>query len=92
LMASKPYAASGAYIDRMSPYCRNCRYLPRETEGERACPFTVLYWDFLMRHKALLQENPRMRMQLRPLDNLPIARRQSIASKAHAIRQNGGQP
>lgn len=92
LMASKPYAASGAYIDRMSPYCRNCRYLPRETEGERACPFTVLYWDFLMRHEALLQENPRMRMQLRHLDNLPISRKQSIAIKAHAIRQNGGQP
>lgn len=92
LMASKPYAASGAYIDRMSPYCRNCRYSPREAEGDRACPFTVLYWDFLMRHEALLRENPRMRMQLRHLDGLPALRKQRIAIKAHAIRQNGGQP
>ncbi len=92
LMASKPYVASGAYIDRMSPFCRGCRYSPRESEGDGACPFTVLYWDFLIRHQERLRKNPRMAMPLRHLDAFGLARRQAIALKARAIRQTGGQP
>ncbi|MDM4771761.1 cryptochrome/photolyase family protein [Solimonas sp. SE-A11] len=92
LMASKPYVASGAYIDRMSPFCRGCRYSPRESEGDGACPFTVLYWDFLIRHQERLRKNPRMAMPLRHLDGFGLARRQAITLKARAIRQTGGQP
>ncbi|WVN42102.1 cryptochrome/photolyase family protein [beta proteobacterium MWH-UniP1] len=68
LMASKPYAATGKYIDRMSNYCKGCRYNPAESTGESACPFTRLYWDFLLRHRALLAKNPRMVMQIKNLD------------------------
>ena len=68
LMASKPYAATGKYIDRMSNYCKNCRYSPNKSTGERACPFTRMYWDFLLRHRELLAKNPRMVMQIRNLD------------------------
>jgi deoxyribodipyrimidine photolyase-related protein len=56
---SKPYAAGGAYVDRMSNYCAACRYRPRERSGPRACPFTVLYWRFLDRNLPELAANPR---------------------------------
>ena len=61
LFATKPYAASGNYIDKMSNYCRACRYDPKKSVGEDACPFTTLYWDFLARHEPRLSDNPRMR-------------------------------
>lgn len=59
-MASKPYAASGAYIHRMSDYCRTCRYSPKIRTGENACPFNYLYWYFLIRNSSRLKANPRM--------------------------------
>jgi deoxyribodipyrimidine photolyase-related protein len=52
LVASKPYASSGAYIDRMSDYCGSCRYKVKKRTGPDACPFNALYWDFLARHRA----------------------------------------
>ena len=57
-LASKPYAASGKYIDRMSNYCKGCAYTPKETLGPTACPFNALYWDFLERHPERLGKNP----------------------------------
>ncbi len=60
LLASKPYAASGAYINRMSDYCRGCRYDPAEKLGPGACPFNALYWNFLMENEVRLKGNPRM--------------------------------
>ena len=86
LMASKPYAASGQYIDRMSDYCRHCRYEPSQRTGEEACPFTTLYWDFLMRNRERLAENPRMGLQLRNLERLDRDDKGSIATKAGDIR------
>jgi deoxyribodipyrimidine photolyase-related protein len=86
LMASKPYAATGKYIDRMSNYCAGCRYKPKERTGEHACPFTVLYWDFLMRHEKLLGKNPRMALQVRNIDRLDRSTRRAIRSQAERLR------
>ena len=74
LMMTKPYAAGGAYISRMSRYCNSCVYDPKLRVGENACPFTTLYWDFLDRHQAKFANNHRMAQQywgLRKLSDLP---------------------
>jgi deoxyribodipyrimidine photolyase-related protein len=63
VIATKPYAASGAYIDRQSDYCRHCTYDVKLKVGPRACPFNSLYWDFLARHETKLAGNPRLRNQ-----------------------------
>lgn len=60
VLGSKPYAASGAYINKMSNYCKNCHYNVKEKLGEQACPFNYLYWDFLLRNQATLEKNPRL--------------------------------
>lgn len=86
LMASKPYAATGKYIERMSDYCRGCRFRPGERSGEDACPFTTLYWDFLARHESSLAANPRMALQVRNLRAIPPTEREAIASRAARIR------
>jgi deoxyribodipyrimidine photolyase-related protein len=88
LMASKPYIASGRYIERMSAgsLCAGCRFRPGERVGERACPFTTLYWDFMMRHEALLAANPRTAMQVRQLTRLDDDERARILRRAEDIR------
>jgi deoxyribodipyrimidine photolyase-related protein len=69
-MMTKPYAAGGAYISRMSNYCKGCAYNPKLRIGENACPFTTLYWDFLDRHKESFATNHRMSQQLFGLKRL----------------------
>ncbi len=86
LMASKPYVASGKYIQRMSNHCKGCQYDPALSTGATACPYTTLYWDFLMRHEALLKKNPRMGMQLKNLARLDDAARDAIRVQAAAHR------
>jgi len=87
LMASKPYIATGKYIQRMSPHCKGCRYDPAQREGDKACPFTTLYWDFLMRHQAMLAANPRMALQVKNLARLTDAQTLAIKDRAAAIRR-----
>jgi deoxyribodipyrimidine photolyase-related protein len=87
VMASKPYVATGKYIERMSPHCQGCRYDPAQRSGERACPFTTLYWDFLLRHASTLAKNPRMALQVKNLARLDAAQRQGVAARAAAIRR-----
>lgn len=70
LLASKPYAASGAYINKMSDYCKNCRYKVTKKNGPEACPFNYLYWDFLIRNDQELRNNPRLSMVYRTLDKM----------------------
>lgn len=70
LMATKPYTSGGAYINRMSDYCRGCDYRPSLRVGEKACPFTAGYWAFLHRNREQLAGNPRMAQPLRGLDRL----------------------
>ena len=69
-LASKPYAAGGAYINRMSNYCRDCHYKVSQKNGKAACPFNYLYWDFLIRNRAKLQDNARLGMMYRSLDRM----------------------
>lgn len=87
LMASKPYIASGKYIERMSPLCRGCRYDPAQRTGENACPITTLYWDFLLRHEARLAANPRTALQVKNLARLDEAERQAVQQRAAGIRR-----
>jgi len=87
ILASKPYVATGKYIQRMSNYCEGCRYKPREPVGDNACPFTTLYWDFLLRHETLLRGIPRMGLQLRNLGGLPTDRRRRIRRRADDLRK-----
>ena len=82
VMASKPYAASGAYIDRMSDYCGHCRYKPDVKLGPKACPFNYLYWDFLIRNEAKLKSNPRMAMPYRTLAKMDGERKQEIVRQS----------
>lgn len=84
-LASKPYAASGAYISRMSDYCRGCRYDPAEKLGEKACPFNALYWNFLMENAAALERNPRMAMPLRNLARMDADQRTALRAHASAF-------
>ncbi len=92
VMASKPYVATGKYIQRMSNYCKECRFDPGEATGGKACPFTTLYWDFLDRHADELRTNHRMQMQLKNLDRKSNEQREEIKEAAAQIRANGGQP
>lgn len=69
LMGTKPYCATGAYVNKMSPYCKSCRYDPKQATGDKACPFTTLYWDFLSCHEETFSRNPRMTFQLKNLKN-----------------------
>lgn len=85
LLASKPYAASGAYIDRMSDYCRGCRYDPKVKEGPKACPFNYLYWHFLIENESRLARNPRMAMPYRTLAKMTPERRAAIEADASAF-------
>jgi deoxyribodipyrimidine photolyase-related protein len=88
LMASKPYIATGQYIQRMSGYCSGCRYRPDRRTGPDACPFTTLYWDFLARHEARFAEHPRLALQVRNLARIEPAERAAIAEQAAAIRRS----
>ena len=88
VMASKPYCATGAYIDRMSNACKTCRYKPKVAHGPEACPFTTLYWDFLARHEKLLKKNPRMTMQIRNLVRKDKSELKTIRRQAENLRES----
>lgn len=81
-LASKPYAASGAYIDKMSDYCKNCRYKVKEKTGENACPFNYLYWNFLIEKDNLLRSNPRLGFSFKTLDNMSAEKIETIKDSA----------
>jgi len=87
VMGSKPYIATGKYIQRMSPHCRSCRYDPAQRSGDSACPFTTLYWDFLIRHEARLAKNPRMALQVKNVARLTDVQKREVAGRAAAIRR-----
>jgi deoxyribodipyrimidine photolyase-related protein len=90
VMASKPYCATGAYIDRMSNACQGCRFDPKKASGPDACPFTTLYWDFLARNQKLLARNQRMTMQLKNVARKDAAELRMIRRQADELRDRLG--
>ncbi|MGF1452737.1 MAG: cryptochrome/photolyase family protein [Opitutales bacterium] len=86
LMASKPYAATGKYINRMSNYCKHCRFKPDKADGDNACPFSTLYWDFLRRNRQKLEPIVRMKMQLKNLDRKKPEQWRAIDERLKTLR------
>lgn len=85
LLGSKPYAASGSYIHRMSDYCDGCAYSPKVKLGPKACPFNFLYWNFMIRNRERLNDNPRMAMPYRTLDRMSDDRKEQIVRESEAF-------
>ncbi|MBX3367401.1 MAG: cryptochrome/photolyase family protein [Phycisphaeraceae bacterium] len=90
VVGTKPYISSGQYIARMSNYCTTCRYDPAKRTGDNACPFTVLYWDFLDRHRERLATNRRMTMMLKNLDRISTNERAELRISASRIKRRYG--
>jgi deoxyribodipyrimidine photolyase-related protein len=93
IVGSKPYAASGAYINRMSDYCRGCFYDVKDATGERACPFNYLYWDFMARNEKALAGNVRLAMPLQSLRRMDEGRLAALRDQARRFfeRMEGGE-
>lgn len=87
LLASKPYAASGAYINKMSDYCKNCKYNVKQKNGEDACPFNYLYWDFLIRNHDMLKSNQRMSLMLSKIKTMKQEKIDSIKNDTEVFFQ-----
>jgi deoxyribodipyrimidine photolyase-related protein len=85
VFASKPYAASGAYINRMSNYCSDCAYHVRQKTESDACPFNALYWDFLARNRVKLGSNNRLSQVYATWDRLAEVKRQEYRGRAAAL-------
>ncbi len=90
VIGSKPYAASGAYINRMSDYCGGCRYDVTKRTGAAACPFNVLYWDFMIRNERVLAGNGRMAMPYRTLARMAAPDRAAVQAEAERIKTEFG--
>lgn len=82
LVGSKPYVSSGNYINKMSDYCKTCHYSVTTKTGDGACPFNLLYWDFLLRHRDRLQDNPRIGRAFATWDQMDKDRRDTILTEA----------
>lgn len=85
IVGSKPYAASGAYINKMSDYCAGCAYDVKDAVGDRACPFNALYWDFIARHAERFAGNQRMAMPLMGLKKMAPAKVAALRTRAEAF-------
>ena len=84
-LASKPYVASGQYINRMSDYCKNCGYSVSKKTGPKACPFNYLYWDFLIKHQDKLAKNPRMALIYKSLGRMSEDNIAAMQEQAQAL-------
>lgn len=87
-LASKPYAAGGGYIHKMSNYCQHCVYNVREKNGKTACPFNYLYWDFMSRNRDKIGKNPRVAMMLKTYDKMSAEKKHAIThDSAHFLER-----
>ena len=87
LVGTKPYAASANYINKMSNFCASCRYDPKQTFGDDACPYNALYWDFLARNERRFSQYPRMALPLRNWRAKDDAWKASVRARAAALRE-----
>jgi deoxyribodipyrimidine photolyase-related protein len=88
VFATKPYVSSGRYVQKMGPsLCRGCAFDPKRTEGESACPFNHLYWDFLERQASRFARNPRMAVPMAALRKLSPAARDDHRRQAQVWRE-----
>jgi deoxyribodipyrimidine photolyase-related protein len=85
---SKPYIASGAYIKRMSNYCKDCQYKPDVRFGEDACPVTTLYWNFLIKHRDQFESSPRTRLMTANLKRISDDDQKEITRHAKHLLAN----
>ncbi len=85
VIASKPYVSSGAYINRMSDHCKSCHYSVSAKTGETACPFNLLYWHFLDRHRDRFSGNARMGNMYRTWDRMDAEKRETVIADAQAL-------
>ena len=94
VVGSKPYVSSGAYIDRMSDYCGTCSYAVKQKSGAKACPFNLLYWQFLIRHRDRFASNPRMAQMYRTWDKMEAGHRTTVLAEAADFldRLDAGEP
>ncbi|MGA0876053.1 MAG: cryptochrome/photolyase family protein, partial [Bacilli bacterium] len=81
-MATKPYIASGAYLDKMSDYCDHCQYQVTLKTGEKACPFNSLYWHYIASKKSQLEKNPRMGMNVKVFEKMPKDQQAALLTEA----------
>ena len=88
MVASKPYAASGNYINKMSDYCSGCHYDVKEKASETACPFNSLYWNFMLKHRVDLERNPRTSMVFKGWDKRSSSEKKDILKRAKWCLQN----
>ena len=88
LIATKPYASSGSYINKMSDYCKSCHYAVSKKTGERACPFNSLYWHFMNRHRNRFRDNPRIGMIYGSWDKMNDDKREAILQQADHYLQD----
>lgn len=87
-LGSKPYAASGNYINKMSNYCKGCEYQVKTATDEDSCPFNSLYWGFIDRHKEAFKNNHRMSMVYRNLERMDKTKRDAIIARSHHLLDN----
>ncbi len=92
LLGSKPYAASGAYINRMSNYCKGCQYSVKDKTGDKSCPFNALYWDFLVRNEAKLKSNPRLGNVYRTWERMKPDTQKAYRKRARTILKSLDSP
>ena len=88
LLASKPYAASGSYIHKMSDYCRHCEYQVKTSTEHNSCPFNSLYWNFIARHSDQFSNNPRMRMIYRSYERMSEEKKQALQARSSYLLEH----
>lgn len=85
LIATKPYAASGNYVSKMSDYCKDCHYQVRDKAGDRSCPLNSLYWHFMTRHRGRFERNQRIGMVYRNWDKMAVSTKSALLERAEDI-------